>query len=211
MGHMTLRLLFSAFFLMAASLPGRAEFAPSAADAKPIAPGRPVPAVSVQAADGTSLDLAALTVGRSTLLVFYRGGWCPYCTKHLSALQEVEAELLKLGYQILAISPEPAAALAGIAEKHGLAYRLLSDPGAAAAQAFGLAFRVDSATQKTYAGYGIPLQPIPGEPEARWLPVPAAFVVGPDGVIRFAFTNPDYKTRLAVDRLLVEARRATGR
>ncbi len=197
--------------LLSLVLTGRGEFAASAEAAQPLPAGRRAPAAAVQTPAGESVDLAALTAGRPTLLVFYRGGWCPYCTKHLAALQEVEAELTRLGYQIIAISPEPAAALAGVAEKHGLAYRLLSDPGAAAAQAFGLAYRVDPATQKKYAGYGISLRSIPGEPEARWLPVPAVFVVGPDGIIRFAFANPDYKTRLATDRLLAEARRAAGR
>lgn len=210
MGRMILRLLFSALTLMAAALPGRAEFAPSAAAAKPIAPGRPVPAVTVMTANGNALDLAAATAGRPTLLLFYRGGWCPYCTQHLAALREIEPELTKLGYQTLAISPEPAVALAGIAEKHGLTYRLLSDSTGVAAQALGLAFRVDADTQKKYAGYKIPLQPIPGEPDARWLPVPAAVLIGPDGVIRFVYTNPDYKTRIDAARLLAEARRAVS-
>jgi peroxiredoxin len=207
MDRMTLRLFFSAFFLLATALPGRAEFAPSAAEAKPIAPGRPVPAVVVQTADGAPFDLAT-TAGRPTLLLFYRGGWCPYCTQHLAQLQEIEPDLVKLGYQILAVSPEPAASLAGIAEKHRLTHRLLSDRTGAAAQALGLAFRVDADTQKKYAGYGIPLQPIPGEPEARWLPVPAAILIGPDGVIRFVYTNPDYKTRIDTVQILIEARRA---
>jgi peroxiredoxin len=210
MGRMILRPFFSAFFLLAAALPGRAEFAPSAAEAKPIAPGRPAPAVVVRTADGAALDLAAATANRPTLLIFYRGGWCPYCTKHLAQLQEIEPDLVKLGYQILAVSPEPAASLAGIAEKHRLTHRLLSDSTGAAAQALGLAFRVDAETQKKYAGYGIPLQPIPGEPDARWLPVPAAILIGPDGVIRFVFTNPDYKTRIDTARLLEEARRAVA-
>lgn len=207
---MTFRPVLIVLAALSLTLAARAEFAASAAAAQPIAPGRPVPAVTVQTAGGTSLDLAAATAGQPTLLLFYRGGWCPYCTKHLAALQEIEPELAKLGYQTLAISPEPAAALAGIAEKNHLGYRLLSDSTAVAAQALGLAFRVDADTQKKYAGYGIPLQPIPGEPNARWLPVPAAILVGPDGVIRFVFTNPDYKARIDPARLLAEARRAVS-
>ena len=207
---MTFRPVFIVLAALSLTLAARAEFAPSAAAAKPIAPGRPVPAVTVLTADGAPLDLVAATAGKPTLLIFYRGGWCPYCTKHLAALQEIESELAKLGYQILAISPEPAAALAGIAEKNHLSYRLLSDSTGVAAQALGLAFRVDAGTQKKYAGYGIPLQPIPGEPDARWLPVPAALLVGPDGVIRFVFTNPDYKTRLDAGQLLAEARKAVS-
>ena len=207
---MTVNRALSLIATLALGLTAQAAFAPSAAEAKPVAPGRPVPSVTVLTADGDVLDLAAATAGRPTLLLFYRGGWCPYCTKHLAGLQEIEPELTKLGYQTLAISPEPAASLAGIAEKHGLTHRLLSDSTGAAAQALGLAFRVDAETQKKYAGYGIPLQPIPGEPDARWLPVPAAILIGPDGVIRFVFTHPDYKARISPAQILAEARRAVA-
>jgi peroxiredoxin len=207
---MNLRPVFALLSSAALALAARAEFAASAQDARPLAAGVPAPAVTALTDAGEKFDVAAATKGRPALLIFYRGGWCPYCTKHLAALQQAEAELAKLGFQVLAFSPEPPAALAGIAAKHHLGYRLLSDTTGAAAQAFGLAFRVDADTQKKYAGYGIPLQPIPGEPDARWLPVPAAYLVGPDGVIRFAFSNPDYKARLAVDQLLAEARKAVS-
>lgn len=161
---MILRSTVSILAVLTLALTARAEFAASAAAAKPISVGRPVPVVAVQTADGSSLDLAAATAGRPTLLLVYRGGWCPYCTKHLAGLQEIEPELAKLGYQTLAVSPEPAAALAGIAEKHRLTLRLLSDSTGAAAQALGLAFRVDDETQKNTPASGFRSNPSPASP-----------------------------------------------
>ena len=205
---MRLRSTLSAliFAMLAAGL--RAALAPSAAEAMPLAAGARIPAVVVQTVEGTGLDLAATVAQKPTLLIFYRGSWCPYCNRHLAALGEIEPELLKLGYQVLAISPDEAPGLRTAAGKNHLNYRLLSDRAMHASAAFGLAFRVDAATAEKYRGYKIDLPPVPGEPAARWLPVPAVYVVGRDGVVKFVHTDPDYKARLAPDDVLKAARAA---
>ena len=199
-----------AFSSLAAS-PARAALAPSAAAAMPLAVGASAPAVTVQAADGTPFDLGAACSEKPTVLIFYRGGWCPFCNRELGELAEFEPKFSALGYQIIAISTDVPAGLAPTAEKNHLAYRLLSDRAMAAASAYGVAFRVDAATQKKYAGYNIALAPVPGEPDAAWLPVPTAYIIGRDRVIRFAFSNPDYKVRVPAAALLAAATTAAAK
>lgn len=80
-----------------------------------------------------------------------------------------------------------------------------------AASAYQVAFRVDAATQKKYAGYHIALPPVPGEPDAAWLPVPTAYVIGRDRVIRFAWANPDFKVRVPAAELLAAATTAAAK
>ena len=205
---MTSRLLPSLLLGLSLLAAARAELAPSAAEARPLPLGAKVPAALVKTMDGAELDLAAAVAGKPTLLVFYRGSWCPYCNKHLAALAELEPELLKLGYQILAVSPDDPAGLATMTEKNHLSYRLLSDRKMQAAGALGLAFRVNAATVEKYQGWKIDLAPVPGEPAARWLPVPAAYLIAADGTIRFVHANPDYKVRLAAADLLAAAKNA---
>lgn len=185
-----------------------AALASSATEAAPLAAGARVPAAVVQTVEGDKLDLAAAVAEKPTLLVFYRGSWCPYCNRHLAALGEIEPELLKLGYQILAVSPDETPGLRAAAEKNRLNYRLLSDRAMLASAAFGLAFRIDGPTVEKYRGYKIDLPPVPGEPAARWLPVPAVYVIGRDGVVKFVHADPDYKARLAPADVLAAARAA---
>ncbi len=191
--------------LAALALPARAALAPSAAEAKPLAVGATAPGVIVQSADGTTFDLGAALSEKPTILIFYRGGWCPFCNRELGELAEFEPKFSALGYQIIALSTDAPTGLAPTAEKNHIAYRLLSDRAMVAASAYGVAFRVDSATQKKYAGYKIALAPVPGEPDAVWLPVPTAYVIGRDRVIRFAFSNPDFKVRIPAADLLAAA------
>jgi peroxiredoxin len=187
-------------------LPARAGVAPSAAEAKPLAVGATAPGVNLLNADGSSFDLGAAFSEKPTILIFYRGGWCPYCTRELGELAEFEAQFTALGYQIIAISADAPAGLAPTADQPHLAYRLLSDRGMVAADAYHVAFRVSDAVVEKYKAYKIELAPIPGEPAARWLPVPTAYVIGRDHIIRFAYSNPDIKVRVPAAELLAAAK-----
>lgn len=172
---------------------------------QPLAVGKPVPAVVVRSADDQEIKLAEMLAGRKSVVIFYRGGWCPYCNLHLAALGELEPQLQAAGWQILALSPDEPAALAPTAAKNKTAYRLLSDRAMQAAAAFGVAFRVDAATVAQYQGFGVTLAPVPGEPAARWLPVPAVFLVDRAGRVRFVHADADYKARLSSPDLLAAA------
>ena len=60
-----------------------------------------------------------------------------------------------------------------------------------------------------FAAYGlITLAAVPGEPAARWLPVPAVYLIGRDGRVKFVHTNPDYKARLSAEQVLAAAQAA---
>ncbi|MBL9214822.1 MAG: AhpC/TSA family protein [Opitutaceae bacterium] len=203
--------LHSAFALLACLILvplARAGLAPSPDQAKPLALGDRVPSVLVQSTAGESVDLAALAADQPTLLVFYRGSWCPFCNRHLAALAGIEEPLRALGWRIVAISPDDLAGLKVAAEKNRLAYRLFSDRAMHASAAFGLAFRMDAATVERYRAHQIDLAPVPGEPGAFWLPVPAAFLIDRQGVIRFVHADPDYKVRLSPEALLAAAQAA---
>ena len=78
----------------------------------------------------------------------------------------------------------------------------------AAARAMGLAFRVDSATLKKYKKYGIDLTRASGRSHNE-LPVPAVYLVAPDGTVQFQYANPNYKVRLN-RRVLLAAAEAYG-
>lgn len=180
----------------------------SAEAARPIGIGAKAPDVPVRNVDGATVRLGTLFAAKPTVLIFYRGSWCPYCNRHLAALAELEPQLLALGYQILAVSPDAAAGLRKATEKNKLNYQLISDRDMHAAKAFGVAFRVSENTAKSYTSKGIDLAPILSG-DGYWLPVPAVYVIGRDGVIRFAHADADYKARLGATALLEAATAAT--
>ncbi len=177
-------------------------------------PGDSLPDVALGTADGSTLDLHEAVSEQPAVIAFYRGGWCPYCSKHLAELGRVEAQLRELGYQILAVSPdrpvkmrESLQQLADVSPEEMPAYTLLSDSQMEAAKAFGIAFEVEPDVVRQYAEYGIDLVEASGE-NHQMLPHPAIFVVSSDKVIRFAHVDPDYKTRLTGEAIVEAAKKA---
>lgn len=125
----------------------------------------------------------------------------------LGQLQKIEPSLIELGYQIIAISPDRPEKFRESIEKHKLSYLLLSDSKMNGAQAFGLVFKVDEKALEQYKKYGVDLEDASGE-KHHLLPVPAVFVVGTDGIVKFEYVNPNYKVRLDPDVLLAAAKAA---
>ncbi len=138
-------------------------------------------------------------------MVFYRGGWCPYCNHQLNELQKIEADLQRLGYQLVAVSPETPDTIKKMTEERTLNYQLLSDFRLEVAKAFGVAFKVEPEISSLIElRYKAKLQRFAGE-EKDNLPVPAVFVIDTDGVIQFSYVNPNYQVRLQPELLLKAA------
>jgi len=193
-----------ALVLLALPAAALAEIFPSADDVRPLLPGMATPEFRVLDVDGNEIEIAPESIEKPVVLTFYRGGWCPYCNMHLAELRTAETELAELGFEVWFVSPDKPALLAE--GKHSeFGYRLLSDPGMNAAQAFGIAFRLDDETFERYVGFGNNLNERSGD-DHHALPAPATFIIGTDGVIQFGYVNPDYSVRLAPEVLLAAAR-----
>ena len=182
----------------------RAEIAPasSAGAAKPLKTGDSIPDVTLVDMNGKSVDLRKAVAERPAAIIFYRGGWCPYCMKHLADVGKIKDDIKKAGYQILAITPDKPEIIKQTADKKELEYTLLSDSDNAAARAFGVAFTLDADTLEKYTKYGIDLTKQSGGKNKDVLPVPAFYLVSKDGKIIFDHSDPDYTKRIAKEDIL---------
>ena len=75
----------------------------SPTEVHPILVNSIIPDVSVKTIEGTTTALKEIIAEQPTVLIFYRGGWCPYCSRHMAELQKIESQIVDIGYQILAI------------------------------------------------------------------------------------------------------------
>ncbi len=205
-------LIAAVSLLLAAVLtPAQAEVPSDAADVKPLLPGLTAPAFSATTASGDTFTLDPQNMERPAVLIFYRGGWCPFCNLYWSKLREIEEELTALNQDVVFISPDRPELLAeALADEDDQpSYLLASDGNSKIAEAFGIAFRVDDETYNRMKEYEFDLEEISGFGH-RQLPAPAVFIVDTDGVIKFSYVNPDYKVRLHPDVLLAAASNLTG-
>ncbi len=179
-------------------------------DAKDICPiliGQSLPNITLKEADGSTFNLNEAVAKKSTLIIIFRGGWCPYCNAHLQELQKIESKILKEGCQIIAISGDKPDIVSQPGADGKLNYKLLSDNDMKAATALGIAFRVDNSLVLKYKSeYKIDIEKDSGR-KHHILPVPSAFLVDTSGIIRFSYVNPNYKVRVN-SKVLLEAIKA---
>jgi peroxiredoxin len=166
--------------------------------------GQPAPSFELPDATGRSVDSKSLLARGPLVINFYRGAWCPYCNLELRAWQRHLSELQALGATLVAISPQMPDASLSLAEKHALAYPVLSDPGNRVARRFGIVFALDAGLRGVHEAFGVDLAAINGDSSYE-LPVPATYLIDADGTIRGAWIDVDYRRRaepaLVLERL----------
>ena len=178
-----------------------------ASAARPLAIGDTVPDVSVRSFSGESLSLSEITSEKPTMLIFYRGGWCPYCNRHLADVQKLKDTIDGMGFQVIALSPDRPEKIKEAMEAESLGYQLYSDSAADAMKAFGVAFKLDTDLVSTYKNeYGIYIES-DSVMTHHILPVPALYLIGTDGKINFAHFDPNYRERLKAATILAELNR----
>jgi peroxiredoxin len=155
--------------------------------------GERIPDIALPDAEGRRQALRELG---PAVIVFYRGGWCPYCNLQLRAWQRHLPDLAARGVRLVAISPQAPDGTLSTAERNALGFPVLSDSEDRAGRAFGVSFALPEDLIALYRRFGHDLEVVNGP--AGWrLPMPATFVVGADGRILFARAEADYRRRVA--------------
>ena len=158
-----------------------------------------MPKATLTDLNNTTIKTESLFREKKTILIFYRGGWCPYCNLHLSEVGRIENDLLALGYQIVAVSPDAVRNLVSSKEKLALSYTLLSDTRGDLIKSAGLAFKAPAYCEKE-------LRENQGKDAELFLPVPSLFILNEKSEILFEYINPNFKQRISGYLLLAAAR-----
>ncbi len=170
-----------------------------AADAVNI--GDTPPDFSLPNATGRMINLYAALEQGPVVLSFYRGGWCPFCSLELQALQQVLPEIRSLGATLIGVSPETPDNSLTTTEKYGLDFEVVSDVGNRTARAYGLIFTVYEEMRPLYLQWGLDVPACNGD-DSWELPVPATYLIGPDRVVHAAHVDRDYTKRMEPEQIL---------
>ena len=160
-----------------------------------IALGSHLADVELVDADGAATSLYAATGGRTAVLVFYRGAWCPFCNIALRAYQsELVPQLRERGSALIAVSPQSPDGTMTMQEKNSLTFSVLSDGGNVLARAVGIVTTPSPAVREASLARGmdIALTNADGTPQ---IPMPTALILGEDHRVRWIDVHPDYTTR----------------
>jgi len=193
------------FSMTAMATSAREDIHASADQVQPLLAGMKAPEFNVRDVRNQPFQFKPGEQNKPVVLTFFRGGWCPYCNLHLSEMRLAEEQLKAMGFEIWFISIDKPELLYESLDEPDVAYTIYSDSSLDATRSFGLAFRVTDELNEKYLGFGIDLERASGE-DHHVLPAPATYIIGVDGIINFAYINPDYKVRLHPDVLLAAAK-----
>jgi peroxiredoxin len=90
--------------------------------------GSSAPATStVQARDGSNVDLTHAWADNRVVLVFYMGHWCPECQHQLAALNDRQKDFAEKHTTVIAVSTDTPQDAGALKDKMGLTFDVYSD------------------------------------------------------------------------------------
>jgi peroxiredoxin len=139
---------------------------------------------------------------RLSVVVFYRGAWCPYCNIALKTYQvALVPELARREVGLVAISPQAPDGSLSMAEKNELTFAVLSDPGNQLAKAAGILTAPSEEVRTAQLRLGLELTALNADGTAT-VPMPTTVIVDNDHVVCWIDVHPDYTTRSEPDQIL---------
>ncbi len=167
--------------------------------------GDTAPNFTLKNATGKEVSLQAYLAKGPVVLVWYRGGWCPYCNINLHYLQEELPNFTKLGANLLALSPELPDNSMTTAQKNDLEFEILSDCENKVGKKFGVVFKLTKDVADIYNDK-FELNEHNGD-SSNELPIAATYIINTNGIIEYAFLDYDYRNRAEPSEITEELKR----
>jgi len=156
--------------------------------------GALAPEFTLSDASGRLVRSADMLALGPLILKFFRGRWCSYCVTELEAWRNLYGIVRERSAFLAAISPQTNRQSDFMSGQHGLPFPLLSDPGNALAEQFGLVYTVPEYHRAYYLSILVNIPFLNGEPSWR-LPIPATYVIAKDRKVLFAEAHADFRVR----------------
>jgi peroxiredoxin len=169
-------------------------------------PGDVAPEFSLLDQNGMTVTLGDRLALGPVVLLFIRGGWCPFCTLSLRAWQQALPQLHDAGGDLLVVSLQRVDVCGMVAERDLLAYSMLSDPGGEMSHRYGVMVDLPEVIRPLYLRLGHDLPHINGTGNWR-LPLSSTFVIARDGRVALAHAGPTQRHRLEPDSAIEAVRR----
>ncbi|MEI6854029.1 MAG: peroxiredoxin-like family protein [Bacteroidota bacterium] len=150
---------------------------------------------------GQKVSLQQLLLKGPVVVSFYRGQWCPYCNRHMSNLQDSLSFITALGASLVAITPEKNEEISKTISKTGASFSIIYDEGHKIMDAYKVTFKVDGFKNLLHFAEGVNINKASGNTD-NVLPVPATYIIAPDGSIIGRHFDTDYTVRMPVKDIL---------
>lgn len=164
--------------------------------------GSIAPSFTANTSMGEPITLSKQLEEGNVVIIFYRGEWCPVCSRYLSNFQDSLQYIIDKGAVVLAVTPEKISSAKSMKEKTGSTFTFVSDADESIMKNYDVVFDVtDAYQQKIITKLEADIAVNNDKTKAR-LPVPATFIINKKGVIVYKQFDPDYHNRATIKEIL---------
>jgi peroxiredoxin len=147
---------------------------------------------------GKQVELKKFLEKGPVVMFFYRGKWCPVCSRYLNNYQDSLNLITDQGVTFVGITPESIENVEQTVKFHNLTFTVIYDCQEKIMEDYDVMFTVTKAYQdKILTSLTTDIARNNGRDEAR-LPVPATYIINREGIIVAMQFDPDYKNRASV-------------
>lgn len=166
-----------------------------------VANGHEVSNLSMPDYNGEMVALSDLWEDKPLMLVFYRGGWCPYCNMQVKELSDEYAKFEDVGLLPVLVSVDKPDASALLTKSYEIPFPVLSDQDLAAHREFNVVLKMDEGRVESAKARGLDFAEWAGQDHSS-IAVASTFLIDTDGVVQWSTVLDDYKSRPTVDQLI---------
>jgi peroxiredoxin len=151
---------------------------------------------------GKQVGLKKLLEKGPIILFFYRGKWCPVCSRYINNYQDSLKVINDQGFNVVAITPESIENVEQTVKLHNITFTVIYDCQEKIMKDYDVMFNVTKAYQdKILSDFSIDIAKNNGRDAAR-LPVPATYIINKEGIIVAVQFDPDFHNRATVKWML---------
>lgn len=147
-----------------------------------IAVGTQVADVNVVGLTGETVALKDLWQAQPIMVVFYRGGWCPFCNAQIRELTEHASQFEAAGVLPVLISVDAPDQSSLVQANYEVPFPVLSDSSLAAHTAFNVLSEQSAERVAGMKARGLDLSEWSGQDHGTYA-LASAFIIGTDGVV----------------------------
>jgi len=151
--------------------------------------------------NGNTLELSQLLEKGEVVVFFYRGYWCGICNRQLANMESELKKLTDKGATVIAITTESNEFVQKTIEKNNINFSVISDKDGKIARDYNVLYEVSEDYQKKISSYTKSTIQKFNDSEEAFLPVPATYIIGQNGMITWKHYSIDYSKRPSVDEI----------
>jgi peroxiredoxin len=137
------------------------------------------------------------------LLKFFRGSWCPYCSRELTMFDEMQSDFNKYNVEVIALSGDSVEEAMAHIKRDNLGLKLLADPQLDVVKKYGVehhkALGADS--QDVMTVFDLPFPKL-NQLKFKSMSIPTSLLIDENGIIRWIDQSEDYRLRASNKRIV---------